>query len=274
MRFAFDDDERTKLAARLGLPADASNDQIGEELGRFFSADAIAANMAVERRRGIVAAVDESDLRREFYDLLPQMDLKEWTWIRSIYVDPAELIVDDDDGSLFRVSYSIKDDVVTFGEPQAVKMEFITASAGGVVARPINEGKPVLAAYDDRETSVKVSLRPAPRQRATSTPAIDEKSVGPFLNDCEATIAAAISADKIPPSRADRYRARWARDPKGTKALLSRLASIPGLNTGDDLAVVVSDEYPREWLGQHDVPVQLPPRGSRRMSTPRVQTEE
>lgn len=266
MIFNFDDDERPKLTARLGLPADASNAQIGEELARFMSTDPIAANMAVAHRQGITAAVNVEDLRREFYDnYLPTLDLDPWTWVRSIYVDPDELVVDDDNGSLFRIGYSIKDDVITFGAPEEVKMTFVTAAAGVVIPQPINEGKTVLAAYDDRETSVKVSPSAAPRrqpQRMNSTPATAQQPVGPYLNACEAAIAAAISADKIPPNRADRYRARWARDPEGTKALLSRLASVPGLNSAEG-AGAASDAYPREWLGQHAVPVQLPARRSR-----------
>lgn len=52
-------------------------------------------------------------------------------YIREMYIDPAELIVQDDaDGGLTRVSYTIAaDGTVNFGTPEPVKVQYVTARA-------------------------------------------------------------------------------------------------------------------------------------------------
>lgn len=79
----------------------------------------------------ISAAATTDDVRRAYYSG-PGTD---WDlWIREMYVDPPELIVDNDaDGSILRVPYTVADDgEVTFGEPQKVKVTYVNArSASG-----------------------------------------------------------------------------------------------------------------------------------------------
>lgn len=73
--------------------------------------------------RGVRAQVDAEDVRRQYYADLSQDRF--WWWIRSMYVDPDELIVEDEDtGDLYRVPFETKGDTVTFSDPVAVKITY------------------------------------------------------------------------------------------------------------------------------------------------------
>jgi hypothetical protein len=271
MRFSITDDERDTLVSRLGLPDSITNEQLGNELTRFFTADAIAASMAIAHRTGIVASVDAEDLRREFYNYAPQLDLGDWVWIRSIYVDPNELIVDDDDGSLYRVAYSIANDVITFGEPQEVKMNFVTASAGLISVEPINEGVTVLATFKDKASSRSLS-ESEPTTTPKPTPAMSPH--GAYLNECEATLAAAVAEGKFTAARAEHYREQWARNPKGTAQKIAKMAPILDASYGSEEFAAGSDAYPAEWLGTAPIGVQpVPASRQSRAARSRVQGE-
>lgn len=82
--------------------------------------------------RPVEAAVNVDDVRRAFYNELGAMDLDNWSWIRAIYLDPNELIVDDDDGSLWRVPFTISGDTVEFTDPQEVRVQYVDASSGRI----------------------------------------------------------------------------------------------------------------------------------------------
>lgn len=104
--------------------------------------------------RQITADVTVEDVRRQFYDWIKADPDKNWWWIRSMYVDPLELIVDDDDGTLHRIPYSInKDDEVEWGEAKAVKIKYVNASHGGVEAEPINANRTAIAHFKTKGES-------------------------------------------------------------------------------------------------------------------------
>lgn len=77
----------------------------------------------------VVAAVNVDDVRRSYYDNLNSDQT--WWWIRAIYLNPNELIVDDDDGTLYRVPFVVSGDEVTFKDPQPVKIQYVDASSNG-----------------------------------------------------------------------------------------------------------------------------------------------
>lgn len=81
------------------------------------------------RGAAVRAQVDAEDIRRQYYDQLPQENF--WWWIRSMFVDPNELIVEDEDsGSLYRVPFTTKGDEVNFSDPIAVKIVYKDKPAG------------------------------------------------------------------------------------------------------------------------------------------------
>lgn len=102
------------------------------------------------------AAVD--DVRRCFYDTVAIGD-QYWWWIRDMLIDPNELIVDDDDGGLYRMTFAIADDgEVTLGEPSPVKIQYADVSAKQAVAiaaqgMVAGRGKAIAAHFDNRAAS-------------------------------------------------------------------------------------------------------------------------
>lgn len=98
--------------------------------------------------RTVAGQVTVEDLRRQFYESLDAE--QSWWWIRSIYLDPNELIVDDDDGGLFRVAFEVEGEEATFDEPKEVKIKYVNASHGGIEAEPINEKRAHVAVFASR----------------------------------------------------------------------------------------------------------------------------
>lgn len=79
--------------------------------------------MSRPARGSIRAQVDAEDIRRQYYDNAAADQF--WWWIRSMFVDPNELIVEDEEsGTLYRVPFDTKGDEVTFSDPVAVKVVY------------------------------------------------------------------------------------------------------------------------------------------------------
>lgn len=99
----------------------------------------------------VLASVSVEDVRRNYYETLDGNQY--WWWIRAVLLDPAELIVDDDEGGLYRVPYAVTGEGVTFGDPVSVKVEYVdvAATAGPVAASapkvPVAKGQRVAASY-------------------------------------------------------------------------------------------------------------------------------
>lgn len=112
----------------------------------------------------VLATTSADDIRRAFYSGA------EWSqWIREIDVDPAQLIVEDDDGdALVRIPYTISGDAITFGEPVPVVTEYrdktVTAQVAEIGPRTIR------AAYADRAHS-RPGSKPTAAEAPVSTPA-------------------------------------------------------------------------------------------------------
>lgn len=122
--------------------------------------------------RTVTGQVTVEDLRREFYDGLNGDQA--WWWIRAIYLDPNELIVDDDDGGLFRVGFNVKGEEISFDDPKSVKVKYVNASNGAVSTEPINAGRTHVAVFASREES---------RPEGDADPAAQSEGVVVDLND-------------------------------------------------------------------------------------------
>jgi hypothetical protein len=123
------------------------------------SDDPITVTAAVARH--LSAQVTVEDLRRAWYTSVQgDPDKFNW-WLRSIYIDPNELIVDaDDGGTLYRQSFTVKGDNVKFGKLKKVKIKYVNASHGGVEAEPVNESRQHIARFDEPERVLIVSTKP------------------------------------------------------------------------------------------------------------------
>jgi hypothetical protein len=99
--------------------------------------------------RQIAAQVTVEDLRRAWYEATKDDPVLKYAWIRSIYLEPNELIVDaDDGGSLYRQTFTVKKDKVKFGKLKQVKIKYVNAAHGGVEAEPINASRTHIAHFD------------------------------------------------------------------------------------------------------------------------------
>lgn len=86
-------------------------------------------DMSVAAARAITAQVNVDDVRRAFYnEALGEMDISPWSWIRAIQLDPNEIIIDDDEGHLYRASFETSGENVTFGDPAEVKIKYVNAA--------------------------------------------------------------------------------------------------------------------------------------------------
>jgi hypothetical protein len=73
----------------------------------------------------VKAAMNIEDVRTEYYDHLnDQGSDYYWWWIRGMRLEPNELVVDDDGGHLFRVPFTVDGDVVEFGDPVQVIVDY------------------------------------------------------------------------------------------------------------------------------------------------------
>jgi len=112
---------------------------------------AMEGTVALMPQMTAAAAVDVDSIRRSYYDSLSGEQM--WWWIRSLHIDPAELIVDDDDGTLYRVTYSIASNGdITFGDPAAVQIEYIDKPKMAASAIRAAHG-PVVAVFGSRSES-------------------------------------------------------------------------------------------------------------------------
>lgn len=158
-----------------------------------------------------LSAVNADDVRRRYYDTLGADQM--WWWIRSMYVEPNELIVEDDEGELYRVEYTAEGETVTFGEARAVRVQYVEARSGGPRPALIASAGRVLASFDSRTAS-------RPGERVAPDAARDE------------VISAAQSARKIRASERDRYVRLWESDQATARRLLAGPIEEGGLAPG------------------------------------------
>jgi hypothetical protein len=100
----------------------------------------------------IMADASVDDVRNAYYDGPASGPDMYWWWIREIRVDPAELIVDDDAGNLYRVPYTVASnangkDAVTFGDAQMVRIQYVNVVQAGQsvhskFGNPVAAGRP------------------------------------------------------------------------------------------------------------------------------------
>lgn len=77
----------------------------------------------------VVGATEVEDVRRSFYDDFAQ-DERYWWWIRSVQIEPAQVIAEDEDtGDLYRVPYTLTSKGVEWSEPVAIEVKYVDAQA-------------------------------------------------------------------------------------------------------------------------------------------------
>ncbi|UJL29932.1 hypothetical protein HZU38_05375 [Mycolicibacterium vanbaalenii] len=114
--------------------------------------------VAVAKSAVALAGTTADQIRKAYYEAEPDY----YKWIREMFVDPPELIVQNDrDDSLERIPYTITGDgEVEFGDGQAVKVEYVAARA--------SVSKPAVAFASRSEA------RPAAAEAAPESPSAAE----------------------------------------------------------------------------------------------------
>jgi hypothetical protein len=141
-----------------------------------------------------LTAANIEDIRRQYYDSVPASE--GWWWIREIYVSPNELIVDDGDGALYRVSYTVDGDTVTYGDATPVKIVYQDVPAevaASLYTQGLHEANAerVVASYPDRE-----SARPDPAEKGEGMDPEVLQALGLPEDATTAQVLAAIEAQK------------------------------------------------------------------------------
>jgi hypothetical protein len=149
---------------------------------------------------GLSARVDVDVVRRQYYEQASQEQF--WWWIRSMYMEPNELIVENEsDGTLYRVPFDIKsEEDVEFGDPVEVKIEYkdkptkkakeAAALAASATFRALNPGARVLAEYSNRKDS---------RMDGEFDPVALRNSLGLEENASDEEVQTALAANGIYP---------------------------------------------------------------------------
>ncbi len=114
--------------------------------------DTMPTTQAGRSAQVLAANVTEEDVRRAFYDAPPVVG--DWPWIRSIELEPFAAIVDDDDGHLWRVPFTIAGTTVTFGTPEQVRVEYVAAGATPTSAGRHGGGSIVFASRTESRQGV------------------------------------------------------------------------------------------------------------------------
>lgn len=134
----------------------------GPEVTITEATEAIPVTVTAAALRKIQGQVTVEDLRRSFYESIQgDPDKYNW-WIRTIYMEPNEIIVDaDDGGSLWRQPFTIKNEKVKFGKPKKVKIKYVNASHGGLEVEPIDQERPFVARFDKKPEFIDVAITAA-----------------------------------------------------------------------------------------------------------------
>jgi hypothetical protein len=103
----------------------------------------------------ITGQVNLDDVRRSYYDSLSSQQM--WWWIRAIYFDPNELIVDDDEGGLYRVAFTTKGDSINFTDSVPVKIQYVDQPIKSAIGAAIRAS--VAASITDETPKVMYTVR-------------------------------------------------------------------------------------------------------------------
>lgn len=175
-------------------------------VGRADRVDA-GADDGMKWKRKVDASTEVSDIVRAFYDSLDAN--QSWWWIRTVQVDPPQLIVDDDDGHLYRVGYTVKNDEVEFADPVMVKVQYEDVSDKKAAASTASWSSDATAVtYPTRDASRGATVSPRASEPTPEDPMNAEQKalIGLPADATDDQVTAKLTelaASATPPAKAD-----------------------------------------------------------------------
>jgi len=148
------------------------------------------------------AAMNIEDVRRAYYATLGDDSESRFWWIRGMQLAPNRLIVDHDDGTLYRVPFSVEDDKVEFGEPVRVNLDYpdVPAPMAASIAASAMLSEPGAIIYASRAES-RPTTTGGRMDRAELCASLGLPSDATDLQITEATRAVMLaSGDPTPPA--------------------------------------------------------------------------
>lgn len=151
-----------------------------EDLERVLTeGEPVASVSSTATRRndsvGVNAKADVDKVLRVFWSEWAQ-DEQYWHWPRSVWTDPNEIIVDDDDGGLYKLPFSSNDaQEITFGDPVPVLEVYVDITNGEEVAATAatdRKGRP------ERVYASRKDLPPDRQVKAEKRPDDEEVKMG------------------------------------------------------------------------------------------------
>lgn len=136
-----------------------------EQLAIIEASEDAPVTVTPKLQRPVAAGVTVEDLRRQLYSHIRSDPKKRRWWLRSIFASPQEVVVDDEEGGIHSLNWSVENGQVKFGPLQRKRVEYVNASDGGI--RPttvINEGAAFIAQFDSaaevepNEDSITINL--------------------------------------------------------------------------------------------------------------------
>lgn len=81
----------------------------------------------------VAASVDTGDIRSAFYEQIATEESgRYWWWLHQVYIDPAVVIAEDDDGEFWLIPYDAKS--AEMGDPTQVFIQWVEKDSGKVAA--------------------------------------------------------------------------------------------------------------------------------------------
>lgn len=181
-----------------------------------------------------------ADVMRSWYDdetpETAQFD-SWWSWVCEIYVDPYELIVEDDNGDLWRQPYTITGDVIAFQTATKVKRTYVDATR---VAAGSRGGQEAIAVWAAREDNPHAPQGDPPRGTVSATG--DQPVVEEDPNDMKLTDAQITALGLDPATNPDEAAIQAAMDTK--LGIVAPTTEVPAPVVTEPVVAPVADVAP------------------------------
>lgn len=144
-----------------------SDDGSSEWVEALTAKSHVAASKGDDMPQKVSASVDQSDIRKAFYEQIATEESgRYWWWMHQMYIDPPVVIAEDDSGENWLIPYDSKS--AEMGEPVQVFIQWVEKDSGKVAAAA---GPPIPTQFGHpaKVYASAAASRPADRQHKLET---------------------------------------------------------------------------------------------------------